>query len=113
MQVRPPKGIVAQIQWRDEQIIRFAGRWLRRPFKHLRLKGNRALSALERHFSVRQVAELWSWSDDTVRRRFRHEPGVLAISYQERRGKRPYAKLSIPESVLIRVHERLAVKKKP
>src|SRR6266436_2035039 len=51
----------------------------RRPFKQLGLKRNRALSALERHYSVRQVAELWCWSDDTVRRRFRHEPGVIAI----------------------------------
>jgi hypothetical protein len=85
---------------------------LRRPFKHLGLKGNRALSALERHYSVKQVAELWCWSDDTVRRRFRHEPGVIAITYAERRGKRAYLKLSIPESVLVKVHSRLAVKDK-
>jgi hypothetical protein len=70
------------------------------------------MSALERHFTIQQVAELWGWSDDTVRRTFRHEPGVIAIMHPERRGKRPYSKLSIPESVLVRVHERLTVKKK-
>jgi hypothetical protein len=70
------------------------------------------MSALEKHYTVAQIAELWGWSDDTVRRTFRHEPGVIAITHPERRGKRPYSKLSIPESVLLRVHERLTVKKK-
>jgi len=70
------------------------------------------MSALEKHFTVQQVVELWGWSDDTVRRAFRNEPGVIAITHPERRSKRPYSKLSIPESVLVRVHERLAVKKK-
>jgi hypothetical protein len=55
--------------------------------------------------------ELWGWSDDAVRRTFRNEPGVVAIRHPERRGKRPYSKLSIPESVLVRVHERLSGKK--
>jgi hypothetical protein len=47
-----------------------------------------------------------------VRRTFRNEPGVIAITHPERRGKRPYSRLSIPESLLVRVHERLAVSKK-
>jgi hypothetical protein len=51
-------------------------------------------------------------SDETVRRIFRNEPGVMAITQAERRGKRPYAKFFIPESVLVRVHQRLSVKKK-
>jgi hypothetical protein len=70
------------------------------------------MSALEKHFTVQQVVELWGWSSDTVRRTFRNEPGVIAITHPERRGKRPYSRLSIPESVLVRVHERLAVGKK-
>jgi hypothetical protein len=70
------------------------------------------MSALEKHYTVQQVIDLWGWSDDTVRRTFCHEAGVIAITHLERRGKRPYSKLSIPESVLVRVHERLAVRKK-
>ena len=70
------------------------------------------MSALEKHFTVQQVVELWGWSADTVRRTFRNEHGVIAITHPERRDKRPYSKLSIPESVLVRVHERLAVRKK-
>ncbi len=71
------------------------------------------MSALEQHFSVQEISKLWGWSDDTVRRAFRHEPGVIVIRHPERRGKRPYSKLSIPESVVIRVHEHLAIKKSP
>ena len=69
------------------------------------------MSALEKHYTVAQIAELWGWSDDTVRRTFRNEDGVIAIMHPERRGKRPYSKLSTPESILVRVHERLTVKK--
>ena len=69
------------------------------------------MSALEKHYTVAQIAELWGWSDDTVRRTFRNEDGVITIMHPERRGKRPYSKLSIPESILVRVHERLTVKK--
>jgi hypothetical protein len=70
------------------------------------------MSALEKHYTVKQVAQLWAWSDDTVRRVFRREVGVIAIRHPERRGKRPYSRLSIPESVLVRVHEGLALNKK-
>ena len=54
----------------------------------------------ERHYSVSEVAALWSLSRDSVRRIFRREPGVLVI------GDR-YVTLRIPESVLERVHRRL------
>jgi transcriptional regulator GlxA family with amidase domain len=55
----------------------------------------------ERHYSVSEVAKLWSLSRDSVRRLFRRERGVLVI------GSR-YATLRIPESVLERVHRRLS-----
>ena len=55
----------------------------------------------ERHFSVTDVATLWSLSRDSVRRIFRQEPGVMVI------GER-YVTLRIPESVLERVHRRLS-----
>ena len=54
----------------------------------------------ERHYTVSEVASLWSLSRDSVRRIFRREPGVLVI------GDR-YATLRIPESVLQCVHLRL------
>jgi hypothetical protein len=68
-------------------------------------------NALERHYTVAQVSELWGWSDDTVRKVFRDEPGVLQNKIPTIRArKRQNVTLRIPESVLIRVHARLAVK---
>jgi hypothetical protein len=62
----------------------------------------------ERHYTVEQIAKIWSFSEDTVRRMFKNEPGVLKYGDQKR-GKRPYKTLSIPEAVVERVHKRLRV----
>jgi hypothetical protein len=61
-------------------------------------------SAIERHFTVLEVSELWQLHPDTVRKMFRDQPGVLKIGGKERRGKQGYVTLRIPESVLARVH---------
>ena len=62
--------------------------------------------ALERHFSVEELAELWGMSEDFVRRLFVHEPGVV-VFHNARRGVRVYRTLRIPESVAARVHRRM------
>ncbi len=60
--------------------------------------------ALERHYSVSEVAALWAISENTVRRIFDGENGVLRWGSPETTRKRAYQTLRIPESVLIRVH---------
>jgi hypothetical protein len=65
--------------------------------------------ACERHYTVREIATLWKLSEDSVRRLFKDEPGVLSISPRQRSGKRAYATLRIPESVLERVHRKLSI----
>jgi hypothetical protein len=60
---------------------------------------------LERHYSVAEVATLWGISVDFVRDIFKHEPDVLAL---ERTGSKKYVTLRIPETVLVRVHQRLS-----
>ena len=62
--------------------------------------------ALERHYSVPEVAELWGISEKTVRNLFEGEEGVLRWGRPETLRKRGYYSLRIPESVLIRVHHR-------
>ena len=62
----------------------------------------------ERHFSVQEVAALWGLSSDAIRDLFKSEPGVLALGHDGGRGRRAYKTLRIPESVLQRVHRRLA-----
>ena len=66
--------------------------------------------SLERHFTISQVAELWGLSDNTVRRVFRDEPGVLRTQLPSlRTRKRQNVSLRIPESVVRRVHSKLCV----
>jgi len=65
--------------------------------------------AVQRHYTVNEIAALWSLSDDAVRKIFEREPGVLVIGDRNPRGrKRPYTTLRIPQFVLDRVHKRLS-----
>lgn len=63
-------------------------------------------TTFERHFSVEELCELWSMSDDFVRRLFRNEPGVVVFQ-KHQAGRRVYRVLRIPESVALRVHQRM------
>ena len=65
------------------------------------------MAALEKHYSVSEVAKLWSLSEDTIRKLFRDDPAVLKIGEEEKLHKRGYLVLRIPESVLLRTHEKL------
>jgi hypothetical protein len=62
------------------------------------------MAALERHYSVAEVASLWNLSHDSIRRLFRDKPGVLKLDSPERLRKRGYCVLRIPESVVQKVH---------
>jgi AraC-like DNA-binding protein len=62
--------------------------------------------ALERHYTVPEIANLWGVSEKTVRRLFGDEDGVLRWGSHETSRKRGYHNLRVPQSVLIRVHQR-------
>ncbi len=62
------------------------------------------MGAIERHFSVNEVSDLWQLSPDKIRQLFRDIPGVLRIGTRETRRRRGYITLRIPESVLQKVH---------
>ena len=62
-------------------------------------------AALEKHYRVRELASLWGFSDNTIIRLFSTETGVIRL--ESGTGRRKYITLSIPESVALRVHERL------
>ena len=61
----------------------------------------------ERHYSVAEIAALWYLSQDSVRRMFMDEAGVMVIGDRTSTCKRRYTTLRVPESVLRRVHNRL------
>ena len=63
-------------------------------------------SAFETHFAVEDLARVWGMSEDFVRRLFLKEPGVV-VFYNQRPGRRVYRTLRIPESVALRVHQRM------
>jgi hypothetical protein len=60
----------------------------------------------ERHYSVKEIAELWRLSPTAIRRLFRNEPGVLRFGKEHRGHQREYMTLRIPASVAERVYRR-------
>src|SRR4051812_24044518 len=58
----------------------------------------------EHHFTVRQLADMWAMSPETVRRLIENEPDVMRIGEGETRNKGRYFTYFIPESVARRVH---------
>jgi hypothetical protein len=66
------------------------------------------METLEPHYSVKQLAEAWGFSEDVIRHIFRNEPGVLKLARPATRSKRGYVSLTIPASVAEAVHRRMS-----
>src|SRR5664280_2659572 len=65
------------------------------------------LEQIEQHYTPRQIADLWSVSEATVRRLFEDDPAVLKISMPhllQNRRRKPRVSLRIPASAMERVH---------
>jgi hypothetical protein len=65
-----------------------------------------ATATQEQLLTLVDVAERLKVNEDTVRKLFMNEPGVVVICFP-RKGKRVYRTLRIPESVFDRVVRRL------
>ena len=61
----------------------------------------------ERHYTAAELSKLWVFSENTIRRLFIKEPGVIKIVREATRLKRGYTSLRIPERIALRVHRRL------
>jgi AraC-like DNA-binding protein len=61
----------------------------------------------ERHYSAKELAEMWGLSPTAIRRLFRDEPGVLRFGKEKRGHQRDYVTLRIPASVAERVYRRM------
>jgi len=68
---------------------------------------NAVFSDLERHFTVAELSKRWFFSENTIRRLFSQEPGVVRIARPQTRSKRGYTSMRIPERIAERVHRRL------
>jgi len=77
--------------------------------RHLGLSyGTHESKWTERHYTVAEVAKIWSLSKDTITGIFENQPGVFDASAnphgRKDGGRRRHRKLMIPESVVIRVY---------
>jgi hypothetical protein len=73
------------------------------PAKHI------GIHIAEQHYTVRELAKEWGFSDNFIRKLFWSEPGVLRVTRPETLKKRRYTSLRIPASVAARVRARLQV----
>lgn len=67
------------------------------------------MEALEKHYTIREIADALNLSEEVVRPMFAVLPGVLAIERPAllgKRKKRKYTTLRVPESVLAAWHDR-------
>jgi AraC-like DNA-binding protein len=64
------------------------------------------IALTERHYSVKELAQLWGLSATAIRRMFRNEPGVLRFGRENKGHQRDYVTLRIPVSVAERVYRR-------
>ena len=70
---------------------------------------------IEQCYSPQQLGRLWGFSDKTIIRLFRDEPGVMILGRTESfyGKKRAYASIRIPASVALRVAERMTIHRAP
>jgi hypothetical protein len=59
-------------------------------------------TAFEKHYTIAELAELWNYSEATIRRMVMREDGVV-----KRLGLRGKTSYRIPESVARRIHTKL------
>jgi hypothetical protein len=66
------------------------------------------LAMNEKHYSVKELAAKWGFSVGTIRNQFKNDPDVLRLqgpgSFS---GKRSYTTIKIPESIAVRLYQRL------
>lgn len=67
-------------------------------------------SPFERFWTPRELAELWRLSEQSIRRLFQDEPGVLTFGSGGRRGCRTYVTIRIPGAIVERVFRARAKK---
>jgi len=59
-------------------------------------------------YTVKELGYLWNMSDESVRRLFEEESGVLIFKIQST-GRRTYRNIRIPGKVALRVQNRMTV----
>jgi hypothetical protein len=71
---------------------------------HQRPTGSGDHPALERHYRIGELAEMWKLGRETVRLLVKEEQGVIKVRLGRKKAHTIY---SVPESVAVRIHTRL------
>jgi len=66
------------------------------------------VSVMEKHYTPKELADMWGFSENTIRRLFQDRPGVLKMGTSFRKGGRGYVSLRIPASVAGEVHQEMS-----
>ena len=53
---------------------------------------------------LHELAKAWGLNEDTIRPWFLDQPGVLQIENRQRKGRRGYVSLRVPESTARRIY---------
>lgn len=61
--------------------------------------------ALQRHFTISELAELWHYSYNFLRPRFENHPAVVRSGQEESMHRRRKIQIRVPESVALEVYE--------
>jgi hypothetical protein len=61
-------------------------------------------TAMEQHFTIPELAALWSLDPNTVRRWFENRDDVLKFGHEHRARKRRHVSIRIPASVAEKVY---------
>lgn len=63
-----------------------------------------SFTALEQHFTCKELAKTWGVSANTVREWVEHREDVLRFGSEHRSRKRRYVSIRVPESVAVKIH---------
>jgi hypothetical protein len=72
--------------------------------EHARAPDSPQPSIFERHYRLRELADIWNCSYDFVCDLFRNHPRVICIQHRKR-GRRRYSTWLVPQSVAIEVYQ--------
>lgn len=83
------------------------------PISHRTLP-DASVRMMERHYTVKELADQWGFSYDFIHQKFRDEPGVIRLTRPSsglgrKNTTRAYGCLRIPESVAMRFYATLVV----
>jgi len=72
------------------------------------MQGGKEMSiAIEKHYTIAEIAQLWGLSWSSVRRILENETGIVIWGHPGNNKRKRYQTIRVPASVLTRIHSRV------